>query len=54
MNVDREAVAQLVAESRARQGLPPRVTEPSTLRAVALLLAQSPGHLGPAGRITRP
>ena len=36
-------VARIVAESRAAQGLPPKVTDPATLgRVVAILAAHRP------------
>lgn len=36
-------VARIVAESRAAQGLPPKVTDPATLgRVVAILAANRP------------
>lgn len=36
---DDDAIARIVAESRAAQGLPPTVTDPATLARVARLLA---------------
>jgi hypothetical protein len=49
------ALAELVAASRARQGLPPRVDDPGTLRRVAALLATTtaaPGGSDSPGRQT--
>ena len=48
------SIAQLVAESRRRQGLPERVEDPATVRRVAALLAGArPSEAAPA-RHARP
>ena len=44
--VDVDAIAQLVARSRAAQGLPPQVTDAATLARVAALVAPT---VPPAG-----
>src|SRR4051812_16138572 len=44
--VEREELARLVARSRAAQGLPPRVTDPTTLSRMAALLALAPSSDG--------
>jgi hypothetical protein len=52
--LDREDLARLVARSRAAQGLPPRVTDPTTLARIAALLAAAPS-IGESGSArTRP
>jgi hypothetical protein len=48
-----EELAAWVAESRARQGLPPTITDPSILATVATLL-DTPAGAGPPERDDAP